>query len=380
MDIISIAEEEMFSKHMLDKADLLRIPMMGTFELTPICNMNCEMCYVRQSCEVVENKGGLKRVAFWEKIIDQAIKEGLLFCLLTGGEIFTYPEFKELYEHLCYKGIDLVLNTNGTLITEEIVQWLAQFPPRRINISLYGASDDTYERLCHMKNGFQRVIQAIELLKKYSIDFRIHGVLVPQNIDDYEQIVNICNYYGVKLELSYYMFPPVRKEEMCQGNKARFEQSRMAEIAYRYRKDQCITQDRWKKFVEDKCDLIEHPEKYVTYGANCVTCRAGSSSFWVNWKGELSGCGVEDAHFISLENKSFKDAWKEIVHTTENITLSETCATCPYRCICPTCMAAAYCETGRLDGTPEYLCEFSKIYAEMLFAERDRLRAERETE
>lgn len=373
MDIIAEVDETL-SEYLLNKADLNKIPLMGTFELTPICNMNCEMCYIRQDCKSVEKRGGLKDVDFWNRVLDEAIEEGMFFCLLTGGEIFTYPEFRQLYEKLCRKGVSVVLNTNGTLLTEEIISWLAQFPPRRLNISLYGACNETYEKLCHLKDGYHKVIHAFELLKKYNIDFRVHGVLVPLNIKDYEGIVGICNQFGVKLQLSYYMFPPVRKELENIGAKSRFEPEKMAEIAVKYRRDQCVTEEGWKDFIEKKINLMNHPEQQPIYGATCVTCKAGCSTFWVNWKGEVSGCGVEDTHFYNLEKYTFKEAWNKLTNETRQIVLSEKCAICNYRPICPVCMAAAYCETGRLDGTPEYLCRFSTEYAKLLLEEKEKMR------
>ena len=194
--------QDTYNEYLFKKADAFNIPIMGTFELTPICNMKCKMCYIQQELSCVNQKGGLKGLDFWKRIFDEAIEEGMLFCLLTGGEIFTYPYFKELYEYLCTKGIHIVLNTNATLLDEETVAWLAEHRPRRLNISLYGASADTYENLCKNRGGFERVLKAFELLNKYGIDYKVYGVLVPSNINDYEGIKKICNHFRTYLSLS----------------------------------------------------------------------------------------------------------------------------------------------------------------------------------
>lgn len=374
MDLDTMLEEESFQDYLMKKADMHQIPMMGTFELTPVCNMQCKMCYIQQTQSCVESKGGLRSIDFWNRVIDQAIDEGMLFCLLTGGEILTYPDFPILYNKLAHKGIGIVLNTNGTLLNEKIVSVLAQHPPKRLNISLYGASDETYQNVCNYPDGFQKVLRGMDLLKKYNIPFRIHGVLIPENIHDYEKIKELCNYYNTKLQLSYYMFPPIRKELNTLKSPTRFSPEKMAEVALMYRREQTLTKENWIKFVEQKCHFIEHPSESSKYGITNVTCRAGCSSFWINWRGELSGCGVEDSHFTNLSTISFHDAWHKIVSTTKQISLSERCSVCCYQCICPTCMAAAYCETGQINGTPEYLCAFSKKYGELLLKERDIMR------
>lgn len=363
--------QESYNEFLFRKADMLKLPLMGTFELTPICNMNCEMCYIRQDSKSVSDKGGLKDLIFWERVFDQAIEAGMLFCLLTGGEIFTYPHFRTLYDLLCRKGIHIVLNTNATLLERETVAWLAQHPPRRLNISLYGSCRDTYAKLCHNPAGFDQVVRAFELLTEYQIPFRVHGVLVPANSKDYEGIKEVCNRFRVPLQMSYYMFPPIRKENGCIQLKERFTPDEMAKVALNYRKDQCGGEgERWHRYLEEKCACFDRPENMKCYGYNKIACRSGCSAFWVNWKGQVSGCGMEDGRAYDLTQHSFREAWDRIVDDTKKIRLSERCAICQYRDICPVCASAAVCETGRIDGTPEYLCQFANAFADLLRQER----------
>ena len=39
------------------KTRLLKVPFSGTFELTPLCNMNCRMCYIRMTPEEMKKVG-----------------------------------------------------------------------------------------------------------------------------------------------------------------------------------------------------------------------------------------------------------------------------------------------------------------------------------
>ena len=367
--------QETYNEFLFRKADSMNIPLMGTIELTPVCNLNCKMCYVRQSQEAVIAHGGLKSIDFWENVIDQAIEAGMLFCLLTGGEIFTYPGFRTLYMKLKQKGIHIVLNTNGTMLNRKTIEWLTKDPPRRLNISLYGASSETYERLTGQRDGYNRVIQAFSLLKEYNIPFRVHGVLVPSMMDDYDKLKDICNHFQVPMQLSYYMFPPLRKESEKPVEQERFTPEEMARTALRYRKDQSGGNMKiWRDFLESTCNSIEHPETQRHYGDRRIHCRSGVSAFWINWKGELSGCGVSDDDIHNLEKESFADAWKAISRYTKEVQLSKKCSTCQYLGICPVCAAGAYCETGSVDGEPEYLCEFSRFYSTLLHEELSQIK------
>ena len=101
---------------------------------------------------------------------------GTLFCV-NGGEPLYYPQFKELYCALKDMGMILTLNTNGTLINEEWAEFFAKNKPRRINITLYGSKNETYENLCHMKDGFDKTIRGIELLKNMRLMSRSMEVL-----------------------------------------------------------------------------------------------------------------------------------------------------------------------------------------------------------
>lgn len=376
---MDIADEfrETYNEFLLRKADYMNLPMMGTIELTPVCNLNCKMCYIRQNQDEVLAQGGLKSIDFWEDVIDQAIGEGMLFCLLTGGEIFTYPGFRTLYTKMKQKGIHIVLNTNGTMLNRDTIEWLAKEPPRRLNISLYGATPETYERLTGQRDGYKRVIQAFTLLKEYNIPFRVHGVLVPSMMDDYEKMKEICNRFQVPMQLSYYMFPPLRKESKEPIEQERFTPEEMAKTALRYRKDQSGGDKKiWYDFSKAVCHDIEHPETHRHYGDTHMHCRSGVSAFWVNWKGEVSGCGVSDDDIHSLEQESFADAWKAISQYTKEIEVSKKCSTCCYLGICPVCAAGAYCETGMVDGAPEYLCEFCRYYSALLKEEFAKLKEE----
>ena len=144
--------------------------LIGTsFELLPVCNLNCRMCYIRMDMEQVRQNGGLKTYEEWIELAKELREAGVLFLLLTGGEVFLYPHFRELYEALYDMGFVITINTNGTLINEEIVQWLKQRLPKCVSISLYGASDETYEALCGRKGMFTRVDRAAKLLMENGI-------------------------------------------------------------------------------------------------------------------------------------------------------------------------------------------------------------------
>ena len=128
MDILQ--DPNPIERRLVHKANVAKIPISATFELTPVCNLHCDMCYVRMNEAQAQQQGGVKSVEEWLFLAQQLKEQGTLFLLLTGGEPLLYPGFRELYVSLKQMGFVLTLNTNATLITEETARLFQQYPPR----------------------------------------------------------------------------------------------------------------------------------------------------------------------------------------------------------------------------------------------------------
>ena len=100
----------------LEKASYARIPIMCSFELLPVCNLQCKMCYVRKSMDHVRKNGGLKDGDWWLELAREGVKQGLLYPLLTGGEPFLHPDFDRILAGMLDMGLQVSINTNGTMI------------------------------------------------------------------------------------------------------------------------------------------------------------------------------------------------------------------------------------------------------------------------
>ena len=128
------------------KARAKGIPLSGQFELTPLCNFDCKMCYSHLTKDQMQS-ASLLTVEQWKQIIDEAYAAGLIRVMLTGGECLTYPGFKELYLYLHSLGCEIRVLTNGTLLDDSWIRFFRDHPPILIQISLYGSDDDSYEKV-----------------------------------------------------------------------------------------------------------------------------------------------------------------------------------------------------------------------------------------
>lgn len=349
------------TEYLYRKATAMGMPLSGTFELTPVCNMDCKMCYVRLSRQDQEAVAPLVPAAQWLALARQARDAGMLYLLLTGGEPFLYPQFRELLEGLHPMGLLITINSNGTLIDEKTVEWLKNCPPVRINISLYGASDETYARLCGNPKGFTQTVRAIRLLKEAGITVKLNCSLTPENAQDLPGIVEFAKQNDLILQVATYMFPPVRKDSSMTGKNARFSPEDGA-YYMAYADYLMLGKERFLA-QEAQCPVPSDPEDSCGQSGDGVRCRAGKCSFWITWQGTMLPCGMFPAEGSpNVFAIPFEHGWEQIKESTQAIRLPAQCADCSAKDSCRTCAAMVITESGSFQKVPQYRCDMMRAY------------------
>lgn len=340
MDAISSTAR--MEKQLVRIASLKRIPLGGSLELLPLCNMNCDMCYVRLSSEEMNKLGRLRSIDEWLDLTRQMQNSGVLFLLLTGGEPLLYPDFQKLYLEFKKMGMILTLNTNGTLIDEEWADFFSKNPPRRINITLYGATESTYRDLCHNPSGFHQTKRGIRLLKERGVDVKVNGSLVKSNENDAEKIIAIAKELDAAVNIDTYMYPATREREKPFNQQARMIPQEAAQARVNLAKEK-LTPEEFRNYAIEMLHIATHTPP-GTDEPGQVMCRAGRSSFTINWQGEMRPCVMLTSPSVKVFETGFDAAWAEIVRETDKITLSPQCSQCPLRQVCQTCAACALLE------------------------------------
>ncbi len=352
--------------YLFSKASKNKVPLAGTFELTPVCNFSCKMCYVRKTPAIIKKEGKhLLSADEWLKLARECHKAGTLYLLLTGGEPFAYPEFKKLYTELHKMGFILSINTNGSLIDEETVEWLKKYAPSRINITLYGASAETYGKICGNTDGYEKAVRTIKLLKNAGIAVVINGSMTPENYDDLEKIADFGKNLELNTRISPYMFPPVRRDAEKGDSRLTPEQASSCYI----RRIECqLAEDQQKKLIENLLKKSsEHSSETWGVQDEFMQCRAGRSAYWISWEGKMTACGMMDFPTVTypLEN-SFADCWNELTEKVRSASVMKECSECNLREICRPCAAMLYSESGDVNKKSEYLCKMSECIYDKL--------------
>lgn len=369
----------MITEYLHTKAARLGIPLNGTFEVTPLCNMNCRMCYVRMDREQQEAIAPLRTAEEWLELGRTAKERGMTYLLLTGGEPFLRPDFRQIMQGLHRMGFVLSINSNGTMIDERTVEWLKETPPIRINITLYGASDETYGRLCRNPRGFTQVTKAIHLLKEAGILVKLNCSVTPYNAEDLEQIFAFAEKEELVVQATSYMFPPLRRDASKIGWNDRFsaEESARQEAwinVYQNGREAYLKHMESEEMaslsgdIEEDCMPVEEGngdgDSYGKEGER-IRCRAGKCSFWVTWDGRFLPCGMlPGENALNVFEAGFDAAWEQAKAEAAAIRLPVRCSTCSLKDRCRACAAMVYTESGNYHDVPLYRCQMAHAYTE----------------
>lgn len=352
--------EPMLASYLHARGERLGIPISGTFELTARCNFSCPMCYVhlrnaRQEDELTAQQ--------WLDLARQAKEQGMIFVLLTGGEPFVRKDFFEIYRGMKAMGLMISINTNASMLTEEILEKLLQDPPFRVNISLYGGCAETYRKMCGV-DAFTQVTQTIRMLKTAGVDVRLSYSITPYNRQDMERIFAISRELDVHIKASSYMYPPIRVEGLgATCNRLTAEESAAASVEWE------LLQLGQEQMRQRSRIMAELPQRDCPTDLDeGVGCRAGSTSLWLTWDGRMLPCGMMPGPVAYPLETGFSQAWEQIREAVKQIKLPRACAVCSKRKMCCVCASVCVAETGAFDGVPEYVCRRTEAISKLMQA------------
>src|SRR5258708_12309692 len=143
------------------------------------------------------------------RLLDELADAGCLWILYTGGEIFARRDFLDIYTYAKKKGFLVTLFTNGTLITESIADYLVEWPPFSIEITLYGATPETYEKLTQVPGSYERCMRGIRLLLQRNLPLKLKSVAVSINYHELEAMEEIAENLGVEFKFDPMINPRI---------------------------------------------------------------------------------------------------------------------------------------------------------------------------
>lgn len=304
------------------------VPISGSFELTPLCNLDCRMCYVHLNKEQM-NGASLLTVEQWKDIMQQAIDAGMMYARLTGGECLTYPGFRELYGFLHSKGIETAILSNGILMDAEMVDYLVAHPPAAVQITLYGASEEAYERVTG-KRVFTRVMENIRRLNAAQIPLSI-AVTPNEFMTDGEEVIRLLHEEGLTFAINAGLMLPREETGRKLADAGLDAYVAMMKLRMALKGQQ----------LEPDCDpeSLPDPGSETSTATKGVRCGAGRSGFAIDWQGRMRPCNTFPCEPVELLELGFPEAWRITNHTALNYPLPAECEGCAYKGVCKHCVA-----------------------------------------
>jgi radical SAM protein with 4Fe4S-binding SPASM domain len=331
-----------------------RIPLEGTIETTFRCNLNCVHCYVNEPASsrgVKERELGLDRL---KGLIDEIAEEGCLDLLLTGGEALLRPDFPELYLHAVRRGLRVSLYTNGTLVTERIADLLAAYPPALVEITLYGMTRETYERVTRVPGSFDRCLAGIRLLHERRVPLKLKTMVLTWNEPEVGAMREFARSLGVGFRHDSLLNPRVdcgaHRDPGLQVSAERAVAVDLADPARRR-----AYEESYRRLSERGAETAASEHVYA--------CGAGQIGFTVDPYGQLQLCQLSRRQAYDLRGGSFARGWHEFFPALRARTWQSNavCRHCDLRPVCGSCPGSAEMETGDIEGLVPQFCEITHL-------------------
>lgn len=331
--------------------DAKRIPFNGVFELTFRCNLHCGFCYCRAQ------RPGHAAELDWEgicRIIDEIADAGCLQLQLTGGEPLLRRDFAEIYRYVRRKGIVVTLFTNGTCIQEKVADLLASYPPKKVEITMYGATPQTYEKVTRTEGSFAACMRGLDILLDRCIKVVLKSTI---SIDNHHELPELKR-FAEERHLDY------RYDAMLDPCIDGTTTPCSYRLSPRQIVDLDLQDDRRMTELRKLCQLGRRPaDELLVYA-----CGAGEGNFHVDPYGKLSMCGLTRYAAYDLTQGSFLDGFYRHFPAlrSQRFTLSEVspCGSCRLIGFCTNCPGTAFLENGRVHQPSEFHCQVAQLRAQ----------------
>ena len=319
------------------------IPPAGSMELTSRCNLACRHCYLHGR-EAARREMSTRDAC---RVLDILADHGLLFLLLTGGEPLLRPDFAQIYEHAQSRGIVVNVFTNATAVTPGHVDLFGRLPPRRIEVTLYGASAPVYEQVTRVRGSFDAFGRGLEALLATGVPVTLKAMLLASNVHELAPMRSLAEEHGCRFRCDCIVTPALNgspaplRERLPPATVARLESAA-------------------PDAPQALCDLAMR-RGATSRDAGLFRCGFGTNTFHVDAAGALHGCLMwRSDPFALLENGLTPD-WNARIARLRTQAASGDCAACPLHAICSICPALAALETGTADRAPAFHCELARL-------------------
>jgi len=332
-----------------------RIPVCGDIEVTRRCPIACVHCY--NNLPMGDQEAQRKELTYKEhcRILDEITEAGCLWLLYTGGEIFARKDFLDIYTYAKQKGLLITLFTNGTLITPKVAGYLAQWRPFSIEITLYGRTKETYERVTGISGSYEACLRGIHLLMERGLPLKLKTMAINTNK---HEIWKMKRFVEEELGLGFKFDAMINPRIDCSPKPLAVRLSAEEVVELDLQEPKRV--EEWRRFAEKFNRLVHSAELY--------DCGAGINSFAIDPYGMLRICVLSGNDGYNLRNGSFQEGWKDFLLNVRQrkITRKTKCVPCEIKAMCGMCPANGELENRDAEEPVDFLCQVAHLRAKAL--------------
>jgi radical SAM protein with 4Fe4S-binding SPASM domain len=345
-----------------------RIPFSFELDITARCNNDCRHCYINLPAGDRKAKDRELSLEEIKKITDQSVSMGAIWCLITGGEPLLKEDFFSIYLCMKKKGLLVSVFTNATLMTEEHIRLFHEYPPRDIEVTVYGVTQETYERVTRRTGSYAAFMRGLDLLLESRIKVRLKAMVLRSNLHEMQDIARFCR----ERTRDYFRLDPFLHLRYDK-NTARNEEIR----AERLLPEEIATVERADperlEALQKSCGLWMDPDSCHSDCSHLFHCGAGTGSFSVSYDGLFRLCPSlwHPDCVYDLKRGTLQEAWHAFAPAVLELKSTsaeflEKCHNCPTGNLCMWCPANAHLETGEMGRHIEYFCRVAHARAALL--------------
>lgn len=353
-----------FSADVHQRYDGQRVPLEVSIEVTRRCPLECQHCYNNLPMGDQEARSREMTTEEHLKMLDELEEMGCFWLLYTGGEIFARKDFLEIYTYAKKKGFLITLFTNGTLINERIADYLVEWPPFAIEITLYGRTRETYEALTQIPGSYDRCLRGIKLLHERGLPLKLKTVATSINK---HEVFAMKKFAEEELGVQFNFDGQVNPRIDCS----------QSPLAVRLTPEEVVALDMHApKGKSEYRRLAKHDlEQPVSAAASARSekiyfCGGGVKGFAINAYGEMGICVLSQQDTFDIREAGVRPVWEGALRRLrdQKRTRPTKCVQCRIQSLCGMCPANGEMENGDKESPVAFLCHVAHLRAEVIGA------------
>lgn len=345
----SLAPTEAWTVDFRARAANTRIPISATLELTSRCNLKCQHCYLGDQTEQHRRRKEEQSTEDVLASLDEWAEAGCLYLLITGGDPMMRPDFRTVYRHARELGMVVTVFCDGILVNDKILDLFQELPPRKVEISVYGATAETYESITRVPGSHARAWKGIHRMLDRGIRVSLKTVLMSLNRHELEDMARQAEDLGMEFRYDAAIFPCLPDgSNQPLDLRVSPEEAVAADLATPERRQM------WKEKIETLSQYEDTDQLY--------TCAAGATSFYSDPFGALSPCLMTTHYRYAPEGRTFQDIWKgDLGEIRQKKRSRATCLQGQMKGACTHCPAFNFLETGDEETESEYIRKTTEL-------------------